>query len=93
MDDRTQTALPCPEGRELCAVDGVECECERRETERLGSEAAEARAAFCDYIVSDGYRRLLHRAIASRLGTTSAHEAEHMKAIALFDAAFPEEAL
>jgi hypothetical protein len=25
----------CPEGRERCAVDGVECECERREEEKI----------------------------------------------------------
>lgn len=45
---------------------------------------------LADYLLGDEYRRLLRRAIAARLGTTVAHGPEHIKALDLFDAAFPE---
>jgi hypothetical protein len=48
------------------------------------------RARLVEYLFGPEYRRLLHRAIASRLATTSAHEAKHRKALALFEAAFPD---
>lgn len=40
MTDANHTTdfFPCPEGRERCAVDGVECECEQREEEKIRSE-------------------------------------------------------
>lgn len=55
-----------------------------------GKPDTTARDAFVTYILSDDYRRLLRRAIASRLGTTSTHTQEHIKALDLFDAAYPE---
>lgn len=36
--DNTTHDTTCPEGRERCAVDGVECECERREYDRIDQE-------------------------------------------------------
>lgn len=49
-----------------------------------------AREAFVEYILSNQYRRLLYRALLSRLGTTSANHAAHEKAIDLMEAAFPD---
>jgi hypothetical protein len=49
-----------------------------------------ARDELVGFLLSDEYRGLLRRAILSRLATTSNHEAEHIKAVDLFDAAFPE---
>lgn len=53
MADQNSTTIPCREGHERCAVDGVECECERIELEkamRLGPSPTVARvmAKFCD---------------------------------------------
>jgi hypothetical protein len=52
-----------------------------------------ARLAFCEYILSDDYRRLLTRALLSRLSTSSAHKSEHMRALDLLRAAFPEDCI
>lgn len=51
---------------------------------------SEAEAALAAYLLSPEYRRLLWRAITARYATTSAHAAEHGKAMDLFSAAFPE---
>ena len=45
---------------------------------------------LADYLLSEEYRRLLYRAVAARLGTTSAHGPEHRKALKLIEVAFPE---
>ena len=49
------------------------------------------RAALCDYLLSEDYRRLLIKAVSSRLGTSAAHKDEHMHALDLLEAAFPGE--
>lgn len=49
------------------------------------------RTALCDYLLSDDYRRLLIRAVLSRLSTSSGHKDEHMHALDLLEAAFPGE--
>lgn len=48
---------------------------------------------LAEYLLGNEYRRLLRRAIAARLGTTIAHGPEHIRALDLLDAAFPEDAL
>ena len=42
------------------------------------------------YLLGPEYRRLLLRAILARYATSSAHKAEHEKAIDLFEKAFPD---
>ncbi len=49
-----------------------------------------ARDELVSYLLSDEYRRLLRRAIAARLATTSNHAPQHIQALDLIDAAFPE---
>ncbi len=58
--EQTTNFFPCPEGRERCAVDGVQCECERREEEKIRSERTDRFDVIATNIAT-GARRILER--------------------------------